>query len=370
MQELKEIKEEQKRAKQKAIVLQRIRQENERKEKVKQDKLKIQNYIKNSNVKSLLEEHKGQLKQIYNFILRQDKSELHAKFIKNYTSLDESKFVNFCIYFKIVPDLLSYQHVISIFRNTIKANKMLVGAGQTKNFSPQNTQAKINQVYPELNGASYENFEEMLTEIGVNLNDAFDSEGKVIESPIIYDDINNIDLLKGDEMTRLLKYMRISKNDDKSHLNVRLNLLKVEAEKIKVKPIIIAGAPVDPKNIKNVIPRPRNLVPKPIKTAAQLAAEEQKALHKKTINSRKSQPEGLEDEGQEEEEEGEYEDEDEDEEKPEQKMPINNPENANTQPLPQNNNQTNTQNSQPQPNGIPAEQKKEENNQPVSYEKK
>lgn len=100
------------------MALTRLTKGKEQREAVKQNKELLLEFSKKPDVVSLLSNYKRSLQHIFKHFARQDDVELNSSLPSKLNTINFEKFKKFCSCFRIVPDILPADDMITLFKQS------------------------------------------------------------------------------------------------------------------------------------------------------------------------------------------------------------------------------------------------------------
>lgn len=106
----------------KKLALNRMAKDKEQREIAKQQKEMLQDFTKRQDILSVLANYRRPLQHLFKFFARQDDIQLDESLSQKLNSINLPKLKKFCSMFRIIPEILSGDDMIYIFRQST-ANK-------------------------------------------------------------------------------------------------------------------------------------------------------------------------------------------------------------------------------------------------------
>ena len=137
-----EKKEEEKRKaeKTKKLALDRMVKDKEQREIAKQQKELLQDFVKQQDILAILAKYRRPMQHVFKFFAKQDDAELSDALSQSLNTINFAKFSKFCSIFRIVPELMSTEEMVYLFRQTSKSKLVAAveGSPAKAKVDPQN----------------------------------------------------------------------------------------------------------------------------------------------------------------------------------------------------------------------------------------
>ena len=200
-----------------------MEKEKEARNKANQQKAVLIDFMKKQEITAVIAKYSKPLNVIYKNFAQQDDNK--GSLLEKINEINFTKFAKFCSTFLLVPELMSTEDLIFIYRHSTKA-KMISKSIDISQYNSTPLAEKNTQYL------SLEEFFEILVKIGILLKDKLDSNGQSLKDMKVNRELD-VTNVNENILINLMKYMGIEENDNKQTIDKKLVQKSAESKSIK-----------------------------------------------------------------------------------------------------------------------------------------
>jgi len=203
------------------LYLQNKQREEEFTKSVVQIQQKHSEFMATPELKLLFTKYDNPLKLLFGFFTKLEDFHIDRKLMMETEAIQFRTFIKVCIYFQLIPCILSTPEAVSIFRSLTKPAKRAPKKGAVE--------TKVPHVL------NFDQFKEALVKVATYGREALDSEVKKPKANTKSTNIENLEGLTVEHVEKLIKYMKLSEEDTKYTLESKFAKIKEENANAKKK---------------------------------------------------------------------------------------------------------------------------------------